>query len=100
MTDSVEGVVEIDDQSTSCFVRFEPALFSRLERASRRSHWSVIPPDDARVDPAEARAALGLSDTLVRLSPGCEHQKDLVADVVAGLDAIAAGREQQVHATA
>ena len=36
--------------------------------------------------PAEARAALGLTDTLVRLSPGCEHPRDLVADLVSGLD--------------
>jgi cystathionine beta-lyase len=50
--------------------------------------------------PAEARAALGVSDTLVRLSPGCEHQKDLVADLLAGLDAIAAGREREVGAVA
>jgi len=50
--------------------------------------------------PAEARAALGLSDTLVRLSPGCEHQKDLVADLVAGLDAITSVRQQQVGAIA
>jgi cystathionine gamma-lyase len=42
--------------------------------------------------PSEARAALGLSDTLVRLSPGCEHRKDLVADLITGLDAIAAAR--------
>ena len=42
--------------------------------------------------PPEARAALGLSDTLVRLSPGCEHRKDLVADLITGLDAIAATR--------
>jgi cystathionine gamma-synthase len=35
--------------------------------------------------PAEERAKLGLSDTLVRLSPGCEHPKDLVADLVQGL---------------
>ena len=42
--------------------------------------------------PPETRAALGLSDTLVRLSPGCEHSKDLVADLVTGLDAIAQGR--------
>ena len=50
--------------------------------------------------PAEARAALGLSDTLVRLSPGCEHPKDLVADLVAGLDAIEAGRNQEISAIA
>ena len=45
--------------------------------------------------PPEARAALGLSDTLVRLSPGCEHQKDLVADLVTGLDVLAAAREAE-----
>jgi cystathionine gamma-synthase/cystathionine gamma-lyase len=43
--------------------------------------------------PADARVALGLSDTLVRLSPGCEHPKDLVADLIEGLDALDAGRE-------
>jgi cystathionine beta-lyase/cystathionine gamma-synthase len=42
--------------------------------------------------PAAERAALGLSDTLLRLSPGCEHSRDLVADLVAGLDALAATR--------
>ena len=36
--------------------------------------------------PASARARLGLSDTLVRLSPGCEHRKDLIADLIEGLD--------------
>ena len=34
--------------------------------------------------PAEERAKLGLSDTLVRLSTGCEHQRDLVADLLEG----------------
>ena len=52
---------------------------------ARMTHAS-IPPD--------ARAALGLSDTLVRLSPGCEHRKDLVLDLVSGLDAIAAARQE------
>ncbi|HWT46442.1 MAG TPA: aminotransferase class I/II-fold pyridoxal phosphate-dependent enzyme [Vicinamibacterales bacterium] len=42
--------------------------------------------------PAADRAALGLADTLVRLSPGCEHPRDLVADLVSGLDALAAAR--------
>ena len=32
--------------------------------------------------PAETRRALGLSDTLVRLSPGCESARDLVQDLV------------------
>jgi cystathionine beta-lyase/cystathionine gamma-synthase len=42
--------------------------------------------------PADARAALGLSDTLIRLSPGCEHHRDLVADLIEGLDRIASDR--------
>lgn len=40
--------------------------------------------------PAETRVALGLSDTLVRLSPGCENAADLVEDLCAGLDALGA----------
>lgn len=47
--------------------------------------------------PAAERAALGLSDTLIRLSPGCEHRKDLVADLLNGLDGLAAGTR---HASA
>ena len=43
--------------------------------------------------PALARARLGLSDTLVRLSPGCEHRKDLVHDLIEGLVAIEQSRE-------
>ncbi|HEY0702973.1 MAG TPA: cystathionine gamma-synthase [Candidatus Acidoferrales bacterium] len=35
--------------------------------------------------PAEARAQLGLADTLIRLSPGCENSKDLVEDLLEGL---------------
>jgi cystathionine gamma-lyase len=42
--------------------------------------------------PADTRAALGLSDTLIRLSPGCEHQKDLVADLLDGLESLRAAR--------
>ena len=38
--------------------------------------------------PAEERATLGLSDTLVRLSTGCEHPRDLVADLLEGLAAV------------
>jgi cystathionine beta-lyase/cystathionine gamma-synthase len=45
--------------------------------------------------PASDRAVLGLSDTLVRLSPGCEHRKDLVADLIAGLAAVQAARTGQ-----
>ena len=39
---------------------------------------------------AETRAALGLSDTLIRLSPGCESPRDLVKDIVDGLDRVRA----------
>jgi cystathionine beta-lyase/cystathionine gamma-synthase len=35
--------------------------------------------------PATERAALGLSDKLIRLSPGIEHPDDLIADLRAGL---------------
>ena len=36
--------------------------------------------------PAEQRAALGLSDRLIRLSPGIEHADDLIDDLVEGLE--------------
>jgi cystathionine gamma-lyase len=42
--------------------------------------------------PPDARATLGLSDTLVRLSPGCEHHRDLVADLLEGLGAVERSR--------
>jgi cystathionine gamma-lyase len=35
--------------------------------------------------PAEERAKLGLSDMLLRLSPGCENGEDLVEDLLNGL---------------
>lgn len=38
--------------------------------------------------PAEQRAALGLSDLLIRLSPGIEHAGDLIADLLEGLHAL------------
>jgi len=44
--------------------------------------------------PAEARAELGLSDTLIRLSPGCENSADLVEDLLAGLAQLEAARGQ------
>jgi len=43
--------------------------------------------------PADARRALGLSDSLIRLSPGVEHPDDLVEDLIEGLDAVARTRE-------
>lgn len=39
--------------------------------------------------PPEERARLGLSDSLVRLSPGIEHSADLIEDLLDGLDEIA-----------
>jgi cystathionine beta-lyase/cystathionine gamma-synthase len=42
--------------------------------------------------PAEARAELGLSDTLIRLSPGCENAKDLVEDLLEGLQQLESAR--------
>jgi len=42
--------------------------------------------------PAEERAKLGLPDTLIRLSTGCEHHRDLVADLLEGLAAIEQAR--------
>jgi cystathionine gamma-lyase len=56
---------------------------------ARMTHAS-IPPD--------ARAALGLSDMLVRLSPGCEHHRDLVADLLEGLGAIDRSRVSETVA--
>jgi len=44
--------------------------------------------------PAETRAELGLSDTLIRLSPGCEGTKDLVADILGALDRLGASRAE------
>jgi cystathionine gamma-lyase len=48
--------------------------------------------------PADARATLGLSDTLVRLSPGCEHHKDLVYDLLEGLARLQEARSEAVVA--
>lgn len=42
--------------------------------------------------PAEARAELGLSDMLLRLSPGCENHEDLVEDLLEGLAEIGRSR--------
>jgi cystathionine gamma-lyase len=44
--------------------------------------------------PADARAALGLSDALLRLSPGCENAKDLVEDLLEGLAQLETARDK------
>ena len=46
--------------------------------------------------PADQRAALGLSDTLIRLSPGIEHADDLIDDLLEGLEAVAYGKDASV----
>ncbi|MGH9689667.1 MAG: cystathionine gamma-synthase [Candidatus Acidiferrales bacterium] len=50
--------------------------------------------------PAEARAELGLSDTLLRLSPGCENADDLVEDLLEGLTQVEAARTVKKAVTA
>ncbi|MGH9573930.1 MAG: cystathionine gamma-synthase [Candidatus Acidiferrales bacterium] len=50
--------------------------------------------------PAEARAELGLSDSLIRLSPGCETAQDLVDDLTEGLHELEAARGTKHGATA
>ena len=50
--------------------------------------------------PAEERAKLGLSDTLIRLSPGCENASDLVEDLVEGLEQIDQARSERQTAAA
>jgi cystathionine gamma-lyase len=50
--------------------------------------------------PAEVRASLGLSDTLIRLSPGCENSEDLVEDLLEGLAKIAEARKSRKAVTA
>ena len=47
--------------------------------------------------PADERHALGLSDTLVRLSPGCESPRDLVRDIIDGLDRLGAGTPAEIR---
>jgi cystathionine beta-lyase/cystathionine gamma-synthase len=49
--------------------------------------------------PPEARARLGLSDSLVRLSPGIEDAADLVEDLLEGLDALSARRGRRTAPT-
>jgi cystathionine gamma-lyase len=53
---------------------------SLISHPARMTHASI---------PPARRAALGLSDALVRLSPGIEHADDLIADLRNGLDLIA-----------
>ncbi len=52
---------------------------SLISQPARMTHASI---------PADRRAELGISDALVRLSPGIEHAADLLADLRRGLDAL------------
>ena len=45
--------------------------------------------------PASQRAALGLSDTLIRLSPGIEHADDLLDDLLEGLGAVSPSEHRE-----
>jgi cystathionine beta-lyase/cystathionine gamma-synthase len=54
---------------------------------SRMTHKSI---------PAETRAALGLSETLIRLSTGCESPRDLAGDVESALDRLGARTPEAV----
>jgi cystathionine gamma-lyase len=45
--------------------------------------------------PPEARAELGLSDNLIRLSPGCENSEDLIEDLLEGLSNLERARDSQ-----
>ena len=49
--------------------------------------------------PADQRVALGLSDTLIRLSPGIEHADDLVDDLIEGLRLVGRPEVRQQVAT-
>lgn len=50
--------------------------------------------------PADVRASLGLSDALIRLSPGCENSEDLVEDLLEGLEQVAKTRKSRKAVTA
>jgi cystathionine beta-lyase/cystathionine gamma-synthase len=45
--------------------------------------------------PPEERAKLGLSDSLLRLSPGCENAEDLVEDLLEGLEKVGDARQSR-----
>ena len=80
----LEGTVEdvSDFVSTRRFFALGESLGgvkSLICHPARMTHASI---------PAEARRTLGLSDTLIRLSPGVEHPDDLVEDLLDGLERV------------
>ena len=50
--------------------------------------------------PPESRASLGLTDALIRLSPGCEDPEDLLEDLRAGLSELEQDAQEPVAAGA
>jgi cystathionine gamma-lyase len=72
-------------RATQLFVCAESlgGVESLAEHPASMTHASI---------PAEARAALGISDGLIRLSVGIEHEQDLLADLERGFAAAKAYR--------
>jgi cystathionine beta-lyase/cystathionine gamma-synthase len=60
---------------------------SLICHCARMTHASI---------PAERRAALGLSDNLIRLSPGIEHADDLIDDLRGGLHEVERARSKSI----
>ena len=60
---------------------------SLIGHPARMTHASI---------PAEQRAALGLSDNLIRLSPGIEHADDLIADLLDGLARVPRAKQSAI----
>lgn len=61
-----------------CLAESLGAVESLAESPAIMTHASVSP---------EVRAQLGISDSLIRLSVGCEHDKDILADLDQALEA-------------
>jgi cystathionine gamma-lyase len=60
---------------------------SLISHPARMTHASI---------PADQRAKLGLSDTLIRLSPGIEHHQDLIEDLRHGFARLGDARDTRV----
>ena len=60
---------------------------SLVSHPARMTHASI---------PADQRAALGLSDNLIRLSPGIEHADDLIEDLIDGLARLERAKESMI----
>jgi cystathionine gamma-lyase len=77
---NIEGVTRfVSDRRYFALGESLGGVKSLISQPARMTHASI---------PPAARAALGLSDKLVRFSPGCENPNDLIDDVRQGLDAL------------